>query len=235
MPWCPSRPMAAGRALRGRYLRRGPVRRRRARRTPRRDPPEALPARGGERDRAVERHHPVGSPRRRRGDRPAALRHSGPVAGETGRAAWLAGAAVAVQPLVLLALPVLLAVITLRRWPGFLARTAAPGVLLLAVAAAANWTATIHAVTSQPNSPTIDHPTPWIYLAPHLAGDEVAAGPARILAIVAACGCGLSPPIAGGRSGWPQRARPGSGARRPGQSCCGGRRWRWPCARCSSR
>jgi hypothetical protein len=107
------------------------------------------------------------------------------------RAAWLAGAAVAVQPLVLLAFPVLLAVIRPRRWPGFLTRAAAPGVLLLAVAAWANWTATIHAVTSQPNSPRIDHPTPWIYLAPHLAGDEVAAGPARILALVAACGCGL--------------------------------------------
>ncbi len=109
----------------------------------------------------------------------------------TSRAAWLAGAAVAVQPLVLLALPVLLAVITLRRWPGFLTRAAAPGVLLLAVAAAANWTAAIHAVTSQPNSPTIDHPTPWIYLAPHIAGDQVAAGPARILALLAACGCAL--------------------------------------------
>jgi len=71
----------------------------------------------------------------------------------TSRSAWLAGAAVAVQPLVLLALPVLLAVIGLRRWPGFLTRAAAPGVLLLAAAAAANWTATIHAVTSQPNSP----------------------------------------------------------------------------------
>jgi hypothetical protein len=109
----------------------------------------------------------------------------------TSRAAWLAGAAVAVQPLVLLAFPVLLTVIALRRWPGFLTRAAAPGVLLLAVAAAANWTAAIHAVTSQPNSPTIDHPTPWIYLAPHLAGGEVAAGPARILAILAACGCAL--------------------------------------------
>jgi hypothetical protein len=107
------------------------------------------------------------------------------------RAAWLAGAAVAVQPLVLLAFPVLLAVIRPRRWPGFLTRAAAPCVLLLAVAASANWTATIHAVTSQPNSPRIDHPTPWIYLAPHLAGDEVAAGPGRILALVAACGCGL--------------------------------------------
>jgi hypothetical protein len=109
----------------------------------------------------------------------------------TSRAAWLAGAAVAVQPLVLLAFPVLLTVVGPRRLPGFLARAAAPGVLLLAAAAAANWTATIHAVTSQPNSPQIDHPTPWIYLAPHLADDQVAAGPARILALIAACGCGL--------------------------------------------
>ena len=94
-------------------------------------------------------------------------------------------------PLVLLAFPVLVFVVGPRRLPGFLARAAAPGVLLLAVAAAANWTATIHAVTSQPNSPQIDHPTPWIYLAPHLADDQVAAGPARILALIAACGCGL--------------------------------------------
>jgi hypothetical protein len=109
----------------------------------------------------------------------------------TGRAAWLAGAAVAVQPLVLLAFPVLVFVVVPRRRPGFLTRAAAPGVLLLAVAAAANWTATIHAVTSQPNSPRIDHPTPWIYLAPHLPDGQVAAGPGRILALVAACGCGL--------------------------------------------
>jgi hypothetical protein len=98
---------------------------------------------------------------------------------------------VAVQPLVLLALPVVITVIAPRRWPGFLARVAAPGAALLAVAAAANWTATIHAVTSQPNSSVIDHPTPWIYLAPHIAAGQVAAGPARIAAIVAACGCGL--------------------------------------------
>ena len=63
--------------------------------------------------------------------------------------------------------------------------------LLLAAAAAANWTATVHAVTSQPNYPAIDHPTPWIYLAPHLTEGQVAAGPARILAIAAAVGCAL--------------------------------------------
>ena len=107
------------------------------------------------------------------------------------RSAWLAGAAVAVQPLVLLAFPLLAAVVEPRRLPGYVARAAAPGALLLAAAAAANWTATVHAVTSQPNFPAIDHPTPWIYLAPHLPQGQIAAGPARIAAIVAACGCAL--------------------------------------------
>jgi hypothetical protein len=109
----------------------------------------------------------------------------------TTRSAWLAGAAVAVQPLVLLAFPFLVAVVEPRRLAGYVARAAAPGALLLAAAATANWTATVHAVTSQPNFPTIDHPTPWIYLAPQVADGQVAAGPGRILAIVAACGCAL--------------------------------------------
>ena len=110
------------------------------------------------------------------------------------RAAWLAGAGVAVQPLVLLAFPILVAAVEPKRLPGFLARAATPAVALLAAAAAANWTATIHAVTNQPNAPTIDHPTPWIYLtllAPHMSGGSVAAGPARALAVVVACGCGV--------------------------------------------
>ena len=110
----------------------------------------------------------------------------------TWRAAWLAGAAVAVQPLALLAFPVLVAAVEPRRLPGFVARAATPSVLLLGAAAAANWPATLHAVTSQPNAPTIDHPTPWIYLAPHLSNGSVAAGPARALAVVLACGCGLA-------------------------------------------
>ena len=109
----------------------------------------------------------------------------------TSRSAWLAGAAVAVQPLVLLAFPLLAAAVEPRRLAGYVARAATPAALLLAAAAAANWTATVHAITNQPNYPVIDHPTPWIYLAPHLVGGEVAAGPARILSIAAACGCAL--------------------------------------------
>jgi hypothetical protein len=114
------------------------------------------------------------------------------------RSAWLTGAAVAVQPLVLLALPVMLAVVQPRRLAGFLARAAAPAAVLLGAAAAANWSATYQAVTRQPNWPTVDHPTPWTPLAPHMAGGAVAGGPGRALAILAACGCAL---IAGHRLG----------------------------------
>jgi hypothetical protein len=108
------------------------------------------------------------------------------------RAAWLAGAAIAVQPLVLLAVPVVVMTIPLRRVPGFLIRAATPAAVALAVAAAANWNATYAAVTSQPNFPNVNHATPWASLAPHLDDGVVAAGPARILAILVACGCAVA-------------------------------------------
>jgi hypothetical protein len=110
---------------------------------------------------------------------------------QTARSAWLLGAAVAIQPLVLLALPFLAVVIEPRRLPGYLARAAAPAAALLAAAAAANWSATFTAVTSQPNWLTVDHPTLWTFLAPPLRGGGVAAGPARVIIIAVACGCAL--------------------------------------------
>jgi hypothetical protein len=108
------------------------------------------------------------------------------------RSAWLAGAAIVIQPLVLLALPVLAMAMPLRRLPGFLARAAAPAAVALGAAAVANWNATYAAVTRQPNFPEINHPTPWAALSPHLADGVIAAGPARIVAIVVACGCAVA-------------------------------------------
>jgi hypothetical protein len=122
----------------------------------------------------------------------------------SGRAGWLIGAAVAVQPLVLLALPVIAVAVAhdsavpgggwdgLRRLPGFAVRAAIPSVVTLGASAAANWHATVTAVTSQPNFPAIDHPTPWTSLAPHMSDGSVAAGPGRILAFVFACGCAVA-------------------------------------------
>jgi len=107
------------------------------------------------------------------------------------RSAWLTGLAIAVQPLVILMVPVVLATLEARKLAGFLARAAAPAAVVLGAAAAANWSATYHAVTSQPNWPLVDHPTPWTPLAPHLAGGAIAGGPLRVVAILLACGCGL--------------------------------------------
>ena len=127
-----------------------------------------------------------------------------------GRSGWLIGAAIAIQPLVLLALPVVLVALEHRRLTGFLIRAAAPGAVLLAAAAWANWTATVKAVTGQPNWPAVDHTTPWTSLAPQMSGGAVAAGPLRAVAIVLACGCAL---FAGRRwralrehAGWSPRA-----------------------------
>jgi hypothetical protein len=108
------------------------------------------------------------------------------------RAGWLAGAAVCVQPLVLLALPVMLAVLPWRRMVPFLVRAALPSVVLLGATAIANWHDTYRSVTSQPNSPVINHPTAWTSLAPQMTGQNVAAGPFRLATIVLACLCALA-------------------------------------------
>ena len=125
--------------------------------------------------------------------------------GRLGLAGWLAGAAVCVQPLVLLALPVMLAVLPWRRMVPFLVRTVLPSATLLAATAIANWHDTYLSVTSQPDSPVINHPTAWTSLAPHMADQNVAAGPFRLATIVLACLCALAI-----RRRWQSRA--GNGA-----------------------
>jgi len=106
-------------------------------------------------------------------------------------AGWLTGCAVCVQPLVLLALPVQLALLPGRRMVPFLVRAAVPSAVLVAAAAIANWHDTYTSVTSQPDSPVINHPTIWTSLAPQLANQNVAAGPFRLATIAAACLCAL--------------------------------------------
>jgi hypothetical protein len=125
--------------------------------------------------------------------------------GRTALAGWLAGAAVCVQPLVLLALPVMLAVLPWRRMVPFLVRAALPSAVLLAAVAVANWHDTYTSVTSQPDSPVINHPTAWTSLAPQMANQNVAAGPFRLATIALACLAALAV-----RRQWQARAgRPG--------------------------
>lgn len=123
--------------------------------------------------------------------------------GRRGAAAWWLGAACAVQPLVLLALPVVMAAVPARQVPGWLARVVLVPALVLAAPLAANWGATVHAVVDQPNYPTVDHITPWIALAPHLPGEAVSAGPGRLVALVLALACFVP-----ARSAWADRRAP---------------------------
>ncbi len=101
-------------------------------------------------------------------------------------AGWLFGAALAFQPLVIAAVPILLAFVGRRRAPGLLVRMAIlPGVLLVATVVP-NPHATLHVLLTQPNFPTIDHPTPWVLVAPRIARGIVAAGPGRVVGLAAA-------------------------------------------------
>ena len=147
----------------------------------------------------------------------------------TGRSGWLIGAAVAMQPLVLLALPfaaVVIAAAAAGRLPGPGRR---PRCGAAGAAAAANWHATVSAVTSQPNSVTVNHSTPGPPWPPTWATGRWRPGRP---------GCWPSSWLADARwspgAGGARRCAAGWDARSCG-SCCGGPPWRWRCAACSSR
>ncbi|MHB8219570.1 MAG: hypothetical protein ACYDHU_04510, partial [Acidimicrobiales bacterium] len=112
--------------------------------------------------------------------------------GRWARAGWLLGLAVVTQPVVVLAIPVLVARAPLREWPGLAARLAAPTALLIAAPLVANWHGTWRALVEQPNYPLVDHTTPWTSLAPIVgSGDVVAAGPLRSVAVAGAVVLGV--------------------------------------------
>jgi len=110
------------------------------------------------------------------------------------RAGWLFGLAVATQPVVLLALFVVLAGAPRRVLPGLVPRVAAPSAILVAAPLATNWHGTLRALVEQPNYPLVDHTTPWTslgVLAPVVGTHTVASGPLRFVAVLAAFGLGL--------------------------------------------
>ena len=111
--------------------------------------------------------------------------------GRTVSAGWLLGAALAMQLYVVLVIPVLIGLVGARRAVPFLARaTLLPGALFLAVLIP-DPHGTVHTLFDQPNFPTVDHPTPWVLVAPHIGRGVVAAGPGRLIGLVAACALGF--------------------------------------------
>jgi len=129
---------------------------------------------------------------------------------------WWFGLAVVMQPVVVLVIPIAFAYAPFRRWLRLCVRMALPSVALVTIPLVTEWAQTSRALFQQPNYPSIDHATPWLALAPvltrahptvaqhisdHLAngaagfrvvsektvaGEVVAAGPGRTIAIVLA-------------------------------------------------
>jgi hypothetical protein len=82
---------------------------------------------------------------------------------------WLCGIALVMQPLVVLMLPIIIALAPRREWPKFALRGALPTVALVSIPLVQSWQQTTTALFKQPNYPAIDHPTPWLALAPVLS------------------------------------------------------------------
>jgi hypothetical protein len=109
---------------------------------------------------------------------------------------WLVGVALAFQPLVILALPVMMAYAGRRRLAGLLVRSAIPPVVLILYPLVTHFSATYTAFTQQPNYPLQNFATPWTSLSPtvHFPGSAiyaVASGPGRFVAIALSLGLGL--------------------------------------------
>lgn len=111
-------------------------------------------------------------------------------------AGWLFGAAVAVQPLVIVLFPLLLALGGRDRVLGLVVRGAVPAAVVLAVPLVADAHDTLHAWVDQPTFPNIpfNYRTAWTPFAPHLGGsgptETVGGGPVRLVALALAAGIG---------------------------------------------
>jgi hypothetical protein len=104
--------------------------------------------------------------------------------------AWLLGAAIAMQLLAVLIIPIFLGVAGIRKAVPFLARMSLlPGFYLIAVLVP-DFHRALWVLTKQPGFPLVNHPTPWMHFSPVLAPGVVAAGPSRLIAGAIALGAG---------------------------------------------
>ncbi len=111
-------------------------------------------------------------------------------------AGWFFGAALAVQPLVIVVFPLLLVLGGRHRTLGLLVRGVVPAVAVTVGPLVADPHAVVHALVDQPTFPNLpfNHKTLWTPLAPHLGGTginkTVGGGPLRLVALALSAGIG---------------------------------------------
>lgn len=91
------------------------------------------------------------------------------------RCGWLLGLAIVMQPLVALILPLFVAACPPNKRVPLIIRSCVISVILAGIAFLGNPGGTYQALIEQPTPPAVNHPTPWVGLAPvvHLGGTNV--------------------------------------------------------------
>jgi hypothetical protein len=106
-------------------------------------------------------------------------------------AGWMLGAAIAMQLLAVLVVPLFIGAVGLKKSGPLLARAAVlPGFFAVAVLVP-DYHHAIRVLLRQPTFPLVDHATPWVAFSPRLAPQVVAAGPPRLLAVAVALVAGV--------------------------------------------
>jgi hypothetical protein len=109
-------------------------------------------------------------------------------------AGWLFGLAFAVQPLVIVVLPILLAMAGRQRALGLIARGVGPAVVITIPPLAGDFHHTYTALSQQKAFPRRNHATPWTTFAPKLGGSgklvAVGGGPVRLISLALAAALG---------------------------------------------
>jgi hypothetical protein len=111
-------------------------------------------------------------------------------------AGWFFGAAVAVQPLVIVLFPLLLVLGGRSRALGLVVRGVIPAAVVAVGPLIGDVHDTVHALVSQPTFPNVtgNHRTLWTPLAPRISGSgeslTVGGGPVRLVALALAAGIG---------------------------------------------
>ena len=100
--------------------------------------------------------------------------------------AWLWGAAIVVQPLVVALFPLAFVRTPSAQRVRLCTLAVLPSAVLVGTPLIAEWGATSKVLLRQENFEYLDHATPWIALSPHLSSISVGAGPGRLIAVAGA-------------------------------------------------
>ena len=101
--------------------------------------------------------------------------------GKWSKCGWLLGLGILMQPLVALLLPLVLGSSPSGQRMLVAVRSSVLSVVLVALALVGNASGTYRGLVQQPTYPSVDHPTPWLALAPRISAGNTVSGKASFV------------------------------------------------------